>query len=176
MPLSEQLKKLPPNQNQPENPSSQKSGTVPETDLPGAKPEFFENKPTDPERKKKKPGRGRPRGSARDQPRGEDGHFAEKPIPFVPYAVVPKDLCELIATVVPFMVLSIVIGNKKFKLTPDEAEKLAPYWDRVIQKYLPAALARWKDEAALLTMICITLIGKSPIPGMVSHGTETAKN
>jgi hypothetical protein len=79
----------------------------------------------------------------------------------LPYSLIDKDTCKLIATIIPFSLLAITLKDKRYFLTDSESDRLAPQWDKVITKYLPDYLSKYGAEASLGISICMLLIQKS---------------
>jgi len=79
------------------------------------------------------------------------------------FTIIDKNTCKLIASVIPFLIISISLENKKYELTDDEKEQLAPLWSDLIDKYLPLYLSTYSCEISLLITIGFILIQKTGI-------------
>jgi len=87
----------------------------------------------------------------------------------VPYTVFNISLCNTIAGIFPFLLLSIVLKDENYKLTDSEKFSLAPLWDSVLEKHLPEVIAKWSDEIALVTAISMLIIQKSNLLSIINE-------
>lgn len=77
-----------------------------------------------------------------------------------------SDTCELMANLVPFGIIALVTHNPRWELNDKEAAHLAPAWDRVLSKYVPAVMEKWTAEAELLALVLFALVQRAGIPGL----------
>lgn len=82
--------------------------------------------------------------------------------PEKPVLLLPDDTCILIAGILPFSIMSIFL-KKDYEISETQKRELAPMWNIVISKYLPAYLGAYKDETALAVAISLIIIQKSGI-------------
>lgn len=73
-----------------------------------------------------------------------------------------KNLCNVLASLIPFLILSFVTGNKGYELSQSEKEYLAPLWEALFLKYLPAMrILKYEEEITLAIVIFGLIIKKT---------------
>ena len=84
-----------------------------------------------------------------------DGEAAEPGVAIADTGVLDGATVELLLSM-PFDFIAARNGDH-WKLTPAEKAALVPVATRVANKYSPALLAKWADEAALATVLVVIL-------------------
>lgn len=84
----------------------------------------------------------------------------------------------VIAGLIPFQIIAMLTESKKWELTEQEKETLAPYWDDVINKYIPAIAEEYGPEAALIIAMAPLVVIKSGIlePKIEKEGENAETN
>ena len=73
-----------------------------------------------------------------------------------------KNLYNACACIIPFTVIALFTGNKDYELTQSQKEYLAPLWEALFLKYIPAMyLFKCTEEITLATTIFGLIIKKS---------------
>jgi len=85
----------------------------------------------------------------------------EIPEPVVPFSIYPKEVCKMIAELIPFAIIAILSKDKNFELTNEEKEILAPMWDSILVKRLPLIMGKYAEEGILLSTVFVMLYNKS---------------
>jgi len=82
---------------------------------------------------------------------------------FGPFELTPKPMCMVIAGLIPFQIIAMLTASNKWELNEQEKETLAPYWDDVINKYIPTIAEEYGPEAALIVAMAPLVVVKSGI-------------
>lgn len=73
-----------------------------------------------------------------------------------------KNLYNACACLIPFTIIALITGNKGYELTQSQKEYLAPLWEDLFLKYLPAMyLFKYTEEITLASTIFGMIIKKS---------------
>ena len=81
--------------------------------------------------------------------------------PEPPFSQYPRELCLMIAELVPFGILAI--KDEHYKLSEQEKEILAPMWDAILVKRLPALVGDYSEECLLASTLFVIINSKSRI-------------
>jgi len=90
-----------------------------------------------------------------------------------------KNLYHVIACLIPFTVIALITGNKGYELTQSEKEYLAPLWEDLFLKYLPAMYVFKYDKEITLTTTIIGLVIKKylqPVKLLHTQDPEPEEN
>ena len=85
----------------------------------------------------------------------------KEPEPVLPFSQYPKEVCKIIAELIPFVAIASITKDKNYELNDEEKEMLAPMWDLILVKRLPSIVGKYSEEFLLASTVLAIIKNKT---------------